>query len=271
VSNLTVPFTYATAPGGSGQFTVHHAAIAAGSGRASADLVATWGDAMSLRGNIQFTELPLRTLSPELAENSFFGNGRITGRFDLEGSHVRSADDLRGTLVARLNNTSVREIPILRQTTPFMNPAGLTKPFQAGDIRATLSNGLFRVQRLALSNPSAQLFADGTVSTSGRLDLAVVAHTGTAGAEARALRIFGLRLPAVGPIPLSLIQDVSTFFSNRTVRLTITGTVSNPVVRVNVGALLTDEAVRFLLGRYLPAGAAGALGVGVPLSSGNSK
>lgn len=272
VSGLTLPFNFASSPGGYGRFAVHQAAIAAGTGRATAGLVATWGvGAASVRGQVQFTELPLRTISPELGESSFFGNGRITGRFDLEGSNVRSAADLRGTLVARLNNTSVREIPILRQTTPFFNPSGLTKPFQSGDIRATLSNGLFRVQRLALANPAAQLFAEGTVSTSGRLDLAVIAHTGTVGPEARALRLFGLRLPAVGPIPLTLVQDVSTFFSNRTVRLTITGTVSNPVVRVNVGALLSEEAVRFLLGRYLPAGAAGALGVGVPLSSSNSK
>lgn len=81
---------------------------------------------------------------------------------------------------------------------------------------------------------------------------------------ARSARLFGLRIPAVGPIPLTLLRDVSDFLSNRTVRLTITGTVSNPIVRVNVGALLSDQAVRFLLSRYvLPADAAGAgLGAG---------
>jgi translocation and assembly module TamB len=154
-------------------------------------------------------------------------------------------------------------VPILRQTTPYLNPAGLTKPFEAGDVRADLRNGVFRVQRLALANPGAQVFAEGTIALSGRLDLNVVAHTGAIGPGVRALRLFGLRIPALGPLPLTLIRDVSDFLANRTVRLSVTGTVGNPIVRVNVGALLAEEAVRFFLTRYvLPAEAAGALGVG---------
>src|SRR5207249_2115338 len=150
-------------------------------------------------------------------------------------------------LLATLNQTSVRELPILRQAVPYLNPAGLVKPFEAGDVRATLSRGVFHVQRLALANPTAQLFAEGTVTTSGRVDLGVVAHTGSIGPDVRALRLFGLQLPPFGPLPLTLIRDVTNFLSNRTIRLTITGTVDNPIVRVNAGALLTEEAVRFFL------------------------
>ena len=120
---------------------------------------------------------------------------------------------------------------------------------------------MFRVQRLALASPTAQLFAEGTVATNGRVDLNVVAHTGTIGPDVRGLRLFGLRLPAFGPIPISLIRDVSDFLSNRTIRLTITGTTNRPIVRVNVGALLTDQAVRFFLSRYVvPAEAASVSG-----------
>jgi uncharacterized protein involved in outer membrane biogenesis len=272
VADLHVPFEFSTAPGGYGQFSVRDASVSAGTGRARADLTADWGTEARLEGQIRFTDLPLRTLAPELGENVFLGNGRLTGRFDLKGSNVRSLDDLTGTLVARLNNTSVKELPVLRQAAPFLNPAGVVKPFNAGDVRVTLAKGVFRVQRLALANPTAQVFADGTISTTGRVDLSVVAHTGTIGPESPALRLFGLRLPTVGPIPLSLIQNVSDFLSNRTVRLTVTGTVNNPIVRVNVGALLSEEAVRFLLGKYvLPADAAGALGLGYGLGSSGMK
>jgi len=56
---------------------------------------------------------------------------------------------------------------------------------------------------------------------------------------------------------------VSDFLSNRTIRLTINGTVDNPIVRVNAGALLAEEAVRFFLSRYVvPTDVAGALGLG---------
>jgi uncharacterized protein involved in outer membrane biogenesis len=268
VNDLNIPFDFATAPGGHGQLVIREASLGAGSGQARADLTLHWGTETRVDGHVRFTNVPIRTVAPGLGENALVGNGTITGRFDLAGTRVRSADDLTGTLVATLNNTSVREVPILQQITPFMNPAGLAKPFQSGDVRGTLANGLFRVQRLALSNPAAQLFAEGTVATTGRLDLNVVAHTGTIGPESRAMRLLGLRLPAVGPVPLTLIRDVSDFFSNRTIRLTINGTTANPIVRVNVGALLSEEAVRFLLGRYvLPAGAAGALGLGTSLGS----
>ena len=76
------------------------------------------------------------------------------------------------------------------------------------------------------------------------------------------LRLLGLRIPAIGPLPISLIRDVGDFLSNRTVRLSITGTTNNPIVRVNVGALLTEQAVRFFLARYVvPGEAAAALGL----------
>lgn len=272
VTDLRVPFTFASAAGGYGRLAIREASVNAGSGRAQAELTLDWGSEARLDGQIRFVDVPIRTVAPSLGENALFGNGRITGRFDLNGSRVRSIDDVSGNLIATLSNTSVREIPILQQVTPFLNTTGLVKPFQTGDVRGSLSNGVFRVQRLALANPSAQLFAEGTITTGGRIDMNVVAHTGTIGPDVPGLRLFGLRLPAFGPVPVTLIRDVSDFLSNRTVRLTITGQTSNPVVKVNVGALLTDQAVRFLLSRYvLPAEAAGVLGLGAGFGSMNNR
>lgn len=266
VTELRVPFDYATAPGGAGRLAIREASTRAGTGRANGKATVYWGVGTGARvdGDVRFIDVPLRTLSPSLGENSFVGNGRLTGRFVLAGANVRTVNDLTGSLVATLNNTSVKEIPLLQRTVPYLNPIGVTKPFQQGDVRATLAGGIFRVHRLALANPTAQVHASGTVRVStGVLDLDVIAHTGQIGPDVRALRLLGLRLPAFGPIPITLIRDVSTFFSNRTVRLTITGTASNPVVRVNTAALLTEEAVRFFLTRYvLPADAAELLGIG---------
>lgn len=270
VTDLRVPFTFASAAGGYGRVAIREASVNAGSGRAQAELTLDWGTEARIDGQVRFVDVPVRTIAPSLGENALLGNGRITGRFDLKGSRVRSIDDVNGTLIASLTNTSVKEIPILQQITPFLNTAGLVKPFQSGDVRGTLSGGVFRVQRIALANPTAQLFAEGTITTGGRIDLNVIAHTGTIGPDVPGLRLFGLRLPTFGPIPITLIRDVSDFLSNRTVRLTVTGQTSNPVVRVNVGALLTEQAVRFFLSRYvLPAEAAGVLGLGAGIGSMN--
>ncbi|MDY3556605.1 AsmA-like C-terminal region-containing protein [Gemmata sp. JC717] len=272
VTDLRVPFTFASAAGGYGRLAIREGTVNAGSGRATAHLTLDWGREARLDGEVRFVDVPIRTIAPSLGENALLGNGRITGRFDLQGSRVRSIDDVNGTLLATLTNTSVREIPILQQVTPFLNTTGLVKPFQSGDVRGSLRGGVFRVQRLALANPSAQLFAEGTITTGGRIDMNVVAHTGTIGPDVPGLRLFGLRLPTFGPIPVTLIRDVSDFLSNRTVRLSITGQTSNPVVKVNIGALLTDQAVRFFLSRYvLPAEAAGVLGLGAGIGSMNSK
>ncbi|MBA4189235.1 MAG: hypothetical protein C0467_14660 [Planctomycetaceae bacterium] len=263
VSELRIPFEAITSPSGYGRLTVHEANVTAESGRARANFTVDWGFETRMQGQVQFLDVPLRAVAPGLGDKALFGNGRVTGRFDFTGQHVKSLDDLNGTLIATLSNTSVRELPLLRFVTPFLNASGLVKPFQSGDIRGTLSKGVFRVQRFALANPAAQLFADGTVTTSGRVDLNVVAHVGTIGPDVRGLRLLGLRLPTIGPVPVGLIRDVSDFLTNQTIRLSVTGTTSNPVVRLNVGALLQDQAVRFFLSRYVaPAEAAAIMGLG---------
>jgi translocation and assembly module TamB len=186
-----------------------------------------------------------------------FGNGRVSGRLDIGGNPMHSVNDLRGTLTATLNQTSVRELPILSAATPFLNVSGLSAPFQSGDLRGRFSNGLFQLERLALSNSSAQLFANGNVVLStGRLNLDVVALTGNYSLSSRGLSLLASRIPALGPVPIGVIQDVSDFLSNRTIRLSVSGTVQNPIVRLNAAALLTEEAVRFVLARYV-LGAAG--------------
>lgn len=265
VSELRLPFSYttATAPYGYGRLTVREATSHAGSGRAVASATAEWGTGLRVSGQVRFIDVPLRDISSTLGENSYLGNGRVTGRIDLSGTDVRSVDDLTGTLIARLSNTSVKEVPLLTQTIPFLNPIGLTQPFQSGDVRGTLARGIFRVQRLALVNPAAQLFASGTITKAGQISFGVVAHTGPIGPQAVGFRLLARRLPVLGPIPLGLIRDVSNLVTNRTVRLSVTGTISSPVVRVNVGALLAEEAVRFLLTQYvLPSEVSDVLGGG---------
>ena len=263
VNDLRIPFDYSTTPGGAGRLAVREASTRAGTGRATVNLTVDWGAGVRVDGQARFIDVPISAVAPSVGESNYFGAGRLTDRFDLSGTNVRSAADLTGNLVAVLSNTSVKEVPLIQEAIPYLNPIGLAKPFRTGDVRGTLRGGVFRVQRLALANPSAQLFAEGTITTAGRLDLNVVAHTGQVGPEATGLRLLALRLPAFGPIPLGLIKDVSDFLSNRTVRLTITGTTAAPVVRVNTRALLADEAVRFFLTRYIvPADVAGVLGLG---------
>jgi translocation and assembly module TamB len=116
-------------------------------------------------------------------------------------------------------------------------------------VRARLDRGVVRVQRLTLTGSTLQLLIQGTVTLAGRLDLNATANTGMVGVNPPALRLLGLRIPVVGPIPISLLLELTTYFSNRLVHLRVTGTIRSPSVQVEPLPLLSEEAVRFFVNR----------------------
>jgi hypothetical protein len=102
---------------------------------------------------------------------------------------------------------------------------------------------------LTFAGTLLQLFVDGTVTLQGRLNLQVTATTGNVGVNPTFVRFLGLRIPAVGPIPVTLLLEASTYFANRVVHLRVTGTAPSPIVTVEPLSLLTEEALRFLVNR----------------------
>jgi hypothetical protein len=95
----------------------------------------------------------------------------------------------------------------------------------------------------------ARVFVEGTVTLQQRLNLDVVANTAQMGIDPSLLQILNLSLPAIGPIPLSLINQASNTLANRTIRLRVSGTIRAPSIQINPVALLSEAAVRFFLGR----------------------
>jgi translocation and assembly module TamB len=256
VSNLHVPYTLTVRSGG-GRLAIRDAAGTVGDGRLTGQFEYSWGASGRTSGQVKFTSVRVGNVLTQLRQSNFFGTARVTGRIDVKGENVRSADDLTVDVLAALEQTAIRELPVLNTITPFVPPNALLQPFDAGELRGRLSRGVFRIQTLTLASPNADLYADGTVTTAGRLDLGVVVRTGTVGLNDALLSQLGLSIPLpIAPLPLQVIRDVSAFLSNRTVRLTVTGTAANPQPQVNTAALLTDEAIRFLLRRYLPTAAA---------------
>jgi hypothetical protein len=227
-----------------------------GDGRVSGQFEYSWGASGRADGQLKFTNVRVGNLLTDLKQSNYFGTARVTGRIDLKGENVRSADDLTATVVAGIEQAAARDLPVIDVIGPFVPQAVLIKPFDAGELRARLSRGVFRIERLTLASPNTDLYADGTVTTSGRLDLGVIVRTGSIGLNDALLRQLGLGVIPVGPLPLQVVRDVSAFLSNRTVRLNITGTVARPQPQVNTAALITEEAVRFFLRRYLPTTAA---------------
>jgi hypothetical protein len=250
VSEWRLPFDWIVAPRyGRVQFEIRDSTTQLAGGRLVTQASLGWGEGSRMEGRLRFYSLDLRLLMRQATDFSQVASGQVSGRFDFWGNDVRSLDDLRGTLDATLQQTQALQLPVLQQVAPFLLSSQSSTLFQNGNLRGRLAGGIFRIERLTFTGNLLQLLVEGTVTTQGRLNLEVTAQTGQLGANPRLLRLLGLRIPTVGPIPVSLLITATDYLSNRLVHLRVTGTLHSPVITIEPISLLTQEAVLFFLNR----------------------
>ena len=219
-------------------------------GRLGGQATLNWGEERVLNGIARFVNVDLRQFLSQFTEQSQLASGLATGRVTFGGRGLAGPEDYTATVEANLAEAQAFQLPVLRQIAPFVVPGqSANTTFRSGDLRATLARGIFTVQRLALVGNYARVFIDGTVTLSERLNLNVVANTRQVGIDPALLRIAGFSTLPAGPLPLATINRASNYLSNRTIRLRVGGTIRSPTIQVNVGPLLTEEAVRFFVGQ----------------------
>jgi hypothetical protein len=243
---LTLTFVPAT---GRGELHLRESSAQLGSGRARARGEVRWADGRArVEGTVSLYAASVKSLSGLIGDVSTYARGNVTGRVDIGGSEVRSANDLTADVNASLSDTQALQLPILRQIAPFIGLGQGALVFSKGAIKGKLSGGVFRIREFSLESAIAQLFVEGSITTTGRLDLDVVARTNSLGNVNPVLLTAILRrVPAVGPIPVGLIVNLTELLSNRVIYLSVTGTTASPVVRVKPLRILSQEAARFLL------------------------
>ena len=256
VSELRVPLSWQIVPGGRARLTIRDATGTVANGRVTARSEIILNGTARVEGRVEFVDVNVGNLAKSFG-SSAYGVGKTTGRFDFSGDDVRTASDLKGDLTARFGQTTVKELPVLGSISTLLSPVQALTRFDSGELSARLGAGLLRIERLSLGGSSAKLFADGTISLLGKLDLDVVYNTGQIGPSAPLLRLILRDIPAIGPIPVGLIVRITEGLSNRVVRLHIEGTTDRPSVRVNAANLLSENAVRFFVGQYVPLSAPG--------------
>src|SRR5262249_50302122 len=176
-----------------------------GSGRAVGQATLTWGAAgLRVEGHLRLLDASLRSLVGVVGDVTSYAQGRVTGRVEFGGSQVRSVNDLTANVQATLNQTQAFQLPVFRQLAQYLAPGQSNATFGSGELQGGLAGGVFRVQRLTLLSTYVQLIAQGNVTLQGRLDLDVTARTGTLGPAPLLLRVLRLRVPPVGPLPVSL-------------------------------------------------------------------
>jgi hypothetical protein len=207
---------------------------------------------MRVEGTARFFDASLRSLAGIVGDVSSYAQGRVSGRVDFAGADMRSINDLTAQAQATLSEAQAMQMPILNLLAPYLAPGRGGTTFRSGEFRARLSNGVWRIQELSLESSLIHLILQGTFTVQGRLDLEVVAQTSTLGGLNPALaRLLLVRLPPVGPVPVTLILEATDLLSNRLIRLRLTGTTKAPHIQVEPLRLLSEEAVRFFLLRTI--------------------
>jgi uncharacterized protein involved in outer membrane biogenesis len=248
VTEWRVPLRFDMVPArGRAEITVDDMSATVAHGRVSGHGTLGFGGDTRMDGNVRFTGVDMRALLRPMTDSTAIGGGLATGRIDFAGSNVRSLDDVTATVDASFAQAQALRMPVLSALVPFVARGQSNSTFQSGRLRGRLSAGIFRVQGLSLSGNVVSLFAEGIVSTGGRLNLDVTATTGLIGAGTGVLGLLGLRVPAFGPLPLGLLVEATSFFASTSVQLRVTGTIRSPSVRVQPLTLLTSEAARFFL------------------------
>jgi hypothetical protein len=239
VNEWRLPVEFAFTPAyGYGYLNVDNGVLLVGTGQAPAEIRLTWGGGTRLEGKMQLRGVELRRLllhSPELQN---YGSGLIFGDLEFNGTGLRSFDDITFALDVTLRNTQALQMPVLRQFLPFLafNLSAATV-FDQGRLRARLSRGLLRVERLSLQSRLVRLFLDGTVTVpQGRLDLEATVSTG--GALVNKLD--------TTKAPLAVLR-VPAVLASLGVHLHVGGTYRGPTIQVQPLRTLTEEAARFFL------------------------
>lgn len=238
---------------GRGVFQIHGATGQMATGRVVGDFDLTLASGLDLKGRGKFTRLDLRTLLRQSATASRFANGKVNGVYTLAGRNVRTVNDLTGTLKADLLDTQAMSLPVLQQTLPYLTGgvSGSTT-FDQGTLRAHLARGVIRVDRFSLVSGSVQVYANGTVSLAGRLDLNVTAKTGQLNSGLGAVSLLASRIALVAAPPVGLLMEATQFLSNQVINLEVTGTLRSPTIRIRPLQLLGQEAAQFFLLQALP-------------------
>jgi hypothetical protein len=252
VTNVRVPIDWVVVPdSGRTQVRVRDLTATAASGPVTgrAELNAFNDLPPRFSGEVRFRNVNLSQAFREAGQ--VIGNLPISGKLSFGSEQYRGPNDLTARLDARLGESQPFALPVLAAIVPFVTPGGNSnQAVREGEVRAVLGGGVWRIEKATLTGSSVDLYADGTISSAGRLNLAVTATSRQTPGQAVMRRFIPVSAfaPSPGqPLGRALVTDALGLIGNYVVHLEVTGTIDSPVVRLETLRTLTDDAIRFFL------------------------
>jgi len=182
------------------------------------------------------------------------GNLPLSGKFEFSADQFRGSDDLTARLNAKVGESQPYSLPVFSALLPYVGfSQGSTLTVREGEVRAVLGRGLWRIEKLTLNGSSLDVYAEGTVSTGGRLNLGVaaVARQSIPQLVLNRLIPFAVLTPDSKPFGKYPIADAIALLSSYVVYLDVSGTIESPQVRIETLRTLTEDAARFFLLRLV--------------------
>lgn len=203
------------------------------------------GEDRSFQSEVRLSAIDLEAIARLQSDTRRPASGKITGRIALAGPDPALLSRYKGRVALDLDDASLVSIPVFRELDKFLGNArgGL---FEDGDLTGTITNRQLIVDMLTLEGRLAQIHATGTVGFDGQLNLEVAVNTSQIipeTGEALIGLIPGLR-QVLGRREQAMAR-VGTYFSNRLLKLRVTGTLKNPSVNADPSIIVADTAVAF--------------------------
>lgn len=246
VNEVRIPLEITYLPGnGMGQLNASDVAIQFPSGRADGSVNYNWGADNRLEGRLRFNNVDLRQ-AYQGSSSGVIGSPVVSGKLDLGGTDVGSFEDIVLRLEATMQRTQASQSPVLQQLTPYLLRINSATVFREGEIKAQLTHGLARIEKLSLKSDVIRMFLDGTVTIpSQRIDLSTSVYTGNLVGGACLPGLVGLSASST-QVPLaSQLVAITNRLSPFLMHFQITGSLRTPTVQIRPLSALSAEAARF--------------------------
>ena len=249
LAGLRVPIDWSLDPRAkTARWRTNNAGVELGGGRVVTNSEGRWNGKLDLTMTTSARRVDTGRI---LAGRTTAGSGYLDGTFRLRAKRALAADDLTGTFDATLSEASSLKLPVVSDLTKFLKTIPTTTAFDESRIQGRLGNGIVHLDRVTLAAANAQVLAEGTATLQGRLNLQVMAKTGETGPADKLLELADSPLLMAAPTPIGLVAKVNTALKDRVVHVRIGGTAARPVIRLEPGRQIGQEAVKFFMNQAI--------------------
>ena len=249
VKRVRVPVTWSVNPHAlSARWNTRDARIEIGGGSIRTKAEGRWSNGLDLTLTSQMRRIDTGKLTRVNSSSA----GIIDGTVRLRARRADSPNDFVGNFDIKLSQVKAFEMPVLSDMTRLIS-IGPSASDGDGTIRGRIGGGIVRLDHMQLAAANARVLINGTATFAGRLNMDVTATTGQEGPADALLELADSPLMLAAPAPVALIAKANKALKNRVVHVQISGSATNPMLRLNPGKQLGQQAIQFFLTpNYLP-------------------